>query len=89
MSENPIENKVLASHFATCFSTKSGEAVLKHLERLFDNDEPAFVKMGPVAYDPIEAAIRDGRRQPIIHIRRNIKLALEQKDKPKQTKAKK
>lgn len=90
MANDVPDNKILASHYAACFATKSGQEVLKHLESLYTDDgQPTFIKNGhETHYDLTEAAIRDGRRQVVYAIRRQIKTHEQRADTPKQTKAK-
>ena len=81
--------KILASHFAACFSTKSGQVVLAYYRKMFYDNQPAFIKNGKEApYDVIEAAIRDGRRQPVEMTLNQIKSHEQRDEAPKQTKAK-
>lgn len=89
MANEVTESKILASHYASCFSTKSGEIVLRHLESLYTDDgQPTFVKNGhETHYDLTEAAIRDGRRQVVYALRRQIKAHEQRAETPKQTKA--
>lgn len=82
------ESQILASHYAACFSTKSGEIVLADLEKLFASDDtPDFVQRPGMAYDLTEAAIRNGRRQVVSLIRSRRKAGTQKTEQPKQRKA--
>lgn len=89
--QSPIpEAQRLAAHYAAAVDTKSGVILLADLEKRFASDtEPVFVQRPGMSYDPIEAAVREGRRQVVAHIRHIAKQGREKADKPKQTKARK
>lgn len=92
MAEQPTTSEAqrLAAHYAAAVDTKSGVILLADLEKRFASDtEPVFVQRPGLPYDPIEAAVREGRRQVVAHIRHIAKQGREKGDKPKQTKARK
>lgn len=79
----------LAEHYAAAVDAKSGAILLADLEKRFASDtEPVFVLRPGMPYDPIEAAVREGRRQVVAHIRHTAKQGRQKEKAPKQTKAK-
>jgi hypothetical protein len=51
------------------FNIPDGELIIADLEKTFGVNQPAFTPNADGAFDPIRAAVRDGQRQVILHIR--------------------
>lgn len=51
------------------FETDPGKLVLADLEKAFGLNMPAFLPHDGRAFDPIHAAIRDGQRSVLLHMR--------------------
>ena len=64
-----------------------GKKILADLESRFGTDAPAFLADANGAFDTHRAAIRDGQRQVILHIRRALtQLTHEQPKKSRKAK---
>ncbi len=66
MSEQNAAKTILAYSF---FDSPEGELVLTNLENSFGTDFPAFVPSETFTFCPYRAALRDGQRQVLLHIR--------------------
>jgi hypothetical protein len=51
------------------FDIPEGQLVIADLEKAFGINLPAFTPNADGSFDPIRAAVRDGQRQVILHIR--------------------
>ena len=71
------------------FNIPDGELVVADLEKAFAPNLPAFTPNADGSFDPIRAAVRDGQRQVILHIKAMAAKSHEQSNTPKTTKARK
>lgn len=71
------------------FNFPDGELVLADMEKAFGVNLPAFTPNADGAFDPLRAAVRDGQRQVILHIKTMAAKSHEQSNAPKTTKARK
>ena len=46
--------------------------VIEDIESTFGTSSPAFIQMPDGNYDPIRAAIRDGQRSVLLHMKQRI-----------------
>jgi hypothetical protein len=71
------------------FDIPEGQLVLADLEKLFGTNLPTFVPVADGSFDPIRAAVRDGQRQVILHIRAMAAKSHEQTTTTGKTKSRK
>lgn len=67
-----LAKKVLTAktaHAYGWFDIPEGQLVIADLEKAFGINLPAFTPNADGSFDPIRAAVRDGQRQVILHIR--------------------
>jgi hypothetical protein len=67
------------------FHTPEGMLVMENLEKAFGFSAPAFVPGENGTFDPIRAAIRDGQRQVLLHIKSMSDKSNEQENTTKPT----
>ena len=67
------------------FNIPEGDLVLSDLEKSFGVNLPAFTPNTDGSFDPLRAAVRDGQRQVILHIRAMAIKSHEQNTTPKAT----
>lgn len=65
------------------FNCTDGELVIADLEKAFGTNLPAFTPNADGAFDPVRAAVRDGQRQVILHLKAMAAKSHEQSNAPK------
>jgi hypothetical protein len=68
LTDRDLEIQRIAAAYGY-FETDPGKLVISDLEKAFGINVPAFLPQGDRAYDPIHAAIRDGQRSVLLHMR--------------------
>jgi hypothetical protein len=71
------------------FDIPEGHLVLADLEKAFGTNLPTFVPVADGSFDPIRAAVRDGQRQVILHIKAMATKAHETSNSAPKTKSRK
>ena len=71
------------------FNIPEGDLVLSDLEKSFGINSPAFTPNADGSFDPIRAAVRDGQRQVILHIKAMAAKAHETSNPAPKTKSRK
>jgi hypothetical protein len=68
LTDRDLEIQRIAAAYSY-FETDAGKLVISDLEKAFGINVPAFLPQDGRAYDPIHAAIRDGQRSVLLHMK--------------------
>jgi hypothetical protein len=68
ITDRDLEIQRIAAAYSY-FESDPGKLVIADLEKAFGINSPAFLPQGDRPYDPIHAAIRDGQRSVLLHMK--------------------
>jgi len=72
--QNSAARARLLTAYRTCFTGDAGELVLAHLSASVGYGRPSFIRpQGGAPFDPIAAAIRDGRKSVLDEIHEHLR----------------
>jgi hypothetical protein len=86
MTGDDLDKRVAVQRTLRCFAffnSDEGQLVLAELERAFGVNHPTFVSFDNGHFCPLRAAIRDGQRQVVLHIKSLANKTHEQDTKTK------